>query len=59
MNDRRYHSAARVVEGRRPSVLEDRRVVLDFIRVCEIVGIIDSETGRIRSPQGDVDASAR
>ncbi|BAR58115.1 hypothetical protein NK6_4956 [Bradyrhizobium diazoefficiens] len=34
-------------------------MVLDFIRVCEIVGIIDSETGRIRSPQGDVDASAR
>jgi hypothetical protein len=39
--------ALRLVQGRKPSVLDDRRVVLDFTRVCKIVGIVDSETGLI------------
>jgi hypothetical protein len=43
----------RIVENRKPSVLDDRRVVVDFTRVCEVVGIIDSATGLIRSPQRD------
>jgi hypothetical protein len=38
----------RVIEGRKPSVLDDRRVVVDFTRVCKLVGIIDSDTGLIR-----------
>lgn len=37
----------RVVKGREPTILDDRRVVIDFTRVCQIVGIIDSSTGLI------------
>jgi hypothetical protein len=37
----------RLVESRNPSDLDDRRAVLEFTRVCKIVGIIDSRTGLI------------
>jgi hypothetical protein len=47
MTDIRPRPTLRLVEGRKPSLLEDRRVVLDFTRVCKVVGIIDSETGLI------------
>jgi hypothetical protein len=50
MTDHRPRPALRLVEGRKPSVLDDRRVVLDFTRVCKIVGIMDSETGLISHP---------
>jgi hypothetical protein len=46
MTDARPRPTLRLVEGRKPSALEDRRV-LDFTRVCKVVGIIDSRTGLI------------
>ncbi|WP_316193058.1 hypothetical protein [Bradyrhizobium sp. SZCCHNRI1029] len=49
MPDQRPHPNLRVIDGRKPSVLEDRRAVVDFTRVCKVVGIIDSKTGLIRS----------
>lgn len=42
--------ALRVIEGREQSVLDVRRVVLDFTRVCRVVGIINSKTGLISDP---------
>ncbi len=59
MTDTCSRPALRVVHGSKPNVLEDRRVVLEFTRVCKIVGIIDSETGLIRSlPPGRPDPKA-
>jgi hypothetical protein len=40
----------RVIEGSKPRVLDNQRVVVDFTRVCEVVGIIDSKTGLISVP---------
>ncbi|WP_439373099.1 hypothetical protein [Bradyrhizobium sp. DASA03120] len=37
-----------VIKDRKTSVLDDRRVI-DFTRFCRVVGIIDSESGLIRS----------
>ncbi|HZV07563.1 MAG TPA: hypothetical protein VE999_20930 [Gemmataceae bacterium] len=37
----------RLIEGRKPSVPDDRRAVIEFTGACKIVGIIDSETGLI------------
>jgi hypothetical protein len=34
-----------------PSVLWDPRILRDFTRVCEAVGIVDPETGLIRRCQ--------
>jgi hypothetical protein len=43
----------RMVQSRRPSILDNPRAIADFTRVCKIVGIIDSETGLIKDqPQG-------
>jgi hypothetical protein len=47
MTDTRPRPTLRLVEGRTPSILDDRRAVLDFTRVCKVVGIIDSKTGPI------------
>jgi hypothetical protein len=59
MTELRPRPALRVIQGRRPSLLDDRRVVDGFTRVCQVVGIIDSKTGLIRTPQRDPDAPAR
>jgi hypothetical protein len=48
MIEPRPRPTLRVIECRKPSVHYDRRVVLEFTRVCRVVGIIDSETGLIR-----------
>ncbi|MGV7218651.1 hypothetical protein [Bradyrhizobium sp. UFLA05-112] len=48
MTEIRPRPTLRVIEDRKPSVLDDRRVI-DFTRFCRVVGIIDSETGLIRS----------
>jgi len=49
MSDQRPRPNLRLIEGRNPSVPQDRRAVIEFTRVCKVVGIIDSETGLIRS----------
>ncbi|MGY8683114.1 hypothetical protein Q2941_35870 [Bradyrhizobium sp. UFLA05-153] len=46
MADHRPRPTLRIVEGRKPSVLNDGRAVLEFTRI-KVVGIIDSETGLI------------
>jgi hypothetical protein len=48
MSNPRARPVLRIIEGRKPSALDDRRAVVDFARVCKVVGIIDSETGLIR-----------
>jgi hypothetical protein len=40
-----------VAAGSRPTAPGDPRVLRDFTRVCEVVGIVDPETGLIRCPQ--------
>ena len=47
-----------VAEAREPAALDNPRAVTDFTRVCKVVGIIDSKTGLIRSPQRDRAQSA-
>ncbi|MGV7217478.1 hypothetical protein [Bradyrhizobium sp. UFLA05-112] len=46
MIDHRPRPNLRIVEGRKPSVLNDGSAVLEFTQI-KVVGIIDSESGLI------------
>ncbi|UGY20992.1 hypothetical protein HAP48_0049485 (plasmid) [Bradyrhizobium septentrionale] len=47
MTDIRLRANLRTVTCAKPSALDNKTVVLEFTRVCRVVGIIDSETGLI------------
>jgi hypothetical protein len=48
MTDHRPRPALRLVEGRKPSVLDNPRALRDFRLVCGQTGILDPDTGLVR-----------